>query len=111
MLRAVLESTSSSSSYTPEEPEASADPTDDPALSSASDNATFLKTKLRFETVDDHERCLDAEGNVVMAGWETNIMRETARKLCQDLDGDGNEGISVLNVGFGLGIVSSSTPR
>jgi protein arginine N-methyltransferase 2 len=78
------------------------------ALSSASDNATFLKSKLRFETTDGHERCLDAEGNVVMAGWESNIMRETAQKLCEGLEGD-EEGISVLNVGFGLGIVSFFT--
>ena len=39
-----------------------------------------------------------------MMGWEKDIMRETVQKLC--LDHPKASGLKVLNIGFGLGIVS-----
>ena len=85
--------------------------------STASDNKAFLASKLTFERHPEtgEERCLDSEGNGVMMGWETSIMVETARLLCSSSsssssstiteEDEGEEGFSVLNVGFGLGIV------
>ncbi|KDN46653.1 S-adenosyl-L-methionine-dependent methyltransferase [Tilletiaria anomala UBC 951] len=71
----------------------------------ANDNDKFLKSKLRFiPSADDPEvveRCLDEDGNMVMAAWETDIMERTTRLLCEGQP----EGFSILNVGFGLGIV------
>jgi hypothetical protein len=40
----------------------------------------------------------------VMMGWETGIMKETVRKLTEGHPNE-KEGLKVLNVGFGLGIV------
>lgn len=42
----------------------------------------------------------------VMMGWEKNIMEETVQKMCQNHDH--SHALKVLNVGFGLGIVSDS---
>ena len=44
----------------------------------------------------------------VMMGWEQGIMEETVRRLVQDHPN--SENLTILNVGFGLGIVSPS-PR
>lgn len=41
----------------------------------------------------------------VMMGWERDIMKNTVQKLCQNHDN--TQGLKVLNVGFGLGIVSN----
>jgi protein arginine N-methyltransferase 2 len=41
----------------------------------------------------------------VMMGWERGIMKETVQKLCQNHDN--TQALKVLNVGFGLGIVSN----
>lgn len=82
----------------------------------ATSNRAFLASPLRFFTDEaGKERCLDQDSNMVMAGWETEIMRRTAALLCEDLperyevhDEDGEvrtEGFSVLNIGYGLGIV------
>lgn len=89
--------------------------------SSASDNPTFLKSRLKFVTSPAGQAvCLDAEGNGVMMGWETPLMELTARKLCLDhpdhvggstssvtgsVEEVGGQDLTVLNVGFGLGIV------
>ncbi|KAF6767309.1 Ankyrin repeat-containing domain protein [Kalmanozyma brasiliensis GHG001] len=70
----------------------------------ANDTQRYLQTKLRF--VKDplgQVRCLDADNNMVMAPWETDIMQQSARLLCENQP----EGFSVLNVGFGLGIIDS----
>lgn len=40
----------------------------------------------------------------VMMGWETEIMKQTVEKLCMDHD-DLHEGLHILNIGFGLGII------
>lgn len=82
--------------------------------STASNNKAFLSSKLRFEgsAKDGDERCIDSEGNGVMMGWELPIMQGTARILCanrEDLDAE--EGLAVLNVGFGLGLVDQELQK
>lgn len=70
----------------------------------ANDTEKYLSTKLRF--VPDslgQVRCLDEDNNMVMAPWETDIMRTTASLLCENQP----EGFTVLNVGFGLGIIDT----
>ncbi|KAG1765027.1 hypothetical protein EDD22DRAFT_881753 [Suillus occidentalis] len=42
----------------------------------------------------------------VMMGWEREIMQKTVEKLCID-HGKTNQGLKVLNVGFGLGIIDN----
>ncbi|SCV73292.1 BQ2448_7218 [Microbotryum intermedium] len=93
--------------------------------STASDNATFLSSRLEF-TQDSKGQAvaLDEEGNGVMMGWEEPIMKRTAEWLCElfehrrkarDGNGNGNgktqqEGddeFVVLNVGFGLGMIDT----
>lgn len=127
MLRSVLESAASSSDA--EDPSAmavDAEPStsDAPKLSTASDNATFLSSRLIF-TADSRGQAvaLDAEGNGVMMNWEEGIMRRTVEALAREGGWEGRkgrrreelvseeergerEGLKVLNVGFGLGIVS-----
>ncbi|GJN88885.1 hypothetical protein Rhopal_001856-T1 [Rhodotorula paludigena] len=97
---------------------------DAPKLSTTSDNATFLASRLVF-THDSAGQpiALDAEGNGVMMGWESGIMRATAERMCdagwadrkgkrrEELVREEDEGerepLCVLNVGFGLGIVDT----
>lgn len=87
-----------------------------PANELANSNLAFLSSPLRFFTDEKgKERCLDQDDNMVMAGWETAIMRRSADALCKDFppryevhDEDGErrtEGFRVLNIGYGLGIV------
>lgn len=87
-----------------------------PAGELANSNEAFLASPLRFFTDEKgKERCMDADDGLVMAGWETEIMRRSAEALCKDLperslvhDEDGEvrtEGFSVLNIGYGLGII------
>jgi type IV protein arginine methyltransferase len=45
----------------------------------------------------------------VMMGWEQGIMEETVQKLCHNHDNA--PALKVLNVGFGLGIVSNFSVR
>jgi protein arginine N-methyltransferase 2 len=77
----------------------------DETASGSSD--AFLKSKLRYKVVHGQHICvLDVNGEEigVMMGWEKDIMRETVKKLC--LDHPKASELKVLNVGFGLGIVS-----
>lgn len=67
----------------------------------------FLKSKLKFVR-DGHGQdiCLLRTGHEevgVMMGWETPIMQETVKLLCDDHPHSGQ--LKILNVGFGLGIV------
>lgn len=102
LLRAVMEQLSPPSPPSTEEGE----------LSTAGDNATFLASKLRFTTDSQgQEICVDREDNGVMMGWERGLMEESARKLCAAFEGrrkgeELEEELNVVNVGFGLGIVS-----
>ncbi|KAH9858826.1 hypothetical protein C2E23DRAFT_800271 [Lenzites betulinus] len=71
----------------------------------------FLASRLEY-TIDEHgqEICLvkvaDQEEVGVMMGWERDIMQETVRRLCSDHE-NLDDGLKVLNVGFGLGIIDS----
>ncbi|EMD37365.1 hypothetical protein CERSUDRAFT_114038 [Gelatoporia subvermispora B] len=71
----------------------------------------FLSSRLEY-TKDEHgqEICLlkvsDEEEVGVMMGWEHGIMKDTVQKLCADHP-NRDEGLKVLNVGFGLGIIDS----
>ncbi|BEJ13436.1 hypothetical protein CspHIS471_0306100 [Cutaneotrichosporon sp. HIS471] len=76
--------------------------------SSAGDNLAFLKSQLKWEMGEDgRERVLDADGNGVMMGWEEPLMREHVRLMTDHIcaKDKGGDGMSILNVGFGLGIV------
>ncbi|BEI82606.1 hypothetical protein CcaverHIS002_0304740 [Cutaneotrichosporon cavernicola] len=76
--------------------------------SSAGDNLAFLKSQLKWEMGEDgRERVLDADGNGVMMGWEEPLMREHVRHMTDHIcaKDKGGDGMSILNVGFGLGIV------
>ncbi|GAA6056666.1 hypothetical protein JCM3770_006336 [Rhodotorula araucariae] len=134
MLRAILEAANTTESDT-DDGDANADADVDApmggvasgeqgTLSTASDNATFLSSRLVF-THDSRGQpiALDAEGNGVMMGWETGIMEATARAMCEPAWGDrkgrrrealvreedagDREPLRVMNVGFGLGIVDT----
>jgi len=68
-----------------------------------------LKSKLKYTTDGRGQKiCLldvDGEEVGVMMGWEEGIMRKTVKKLCGDHPNSSD--LKVLNVGFGLGIVSA----
>lgn len=68
-------------------------------------NTDFLQSRLTFSQ-DSHGqwRCLDKDNNMVMAEWEDEIMLASAKALCEGQQ----EGFSVLNVGFGLGIIDEA---
>ncbi|KAI7951914.1 hypothetical protein MJO28_007598, partial [Puccinia striiformis f. sp. tritici] len=77
-------------------------------VSTATNNACFLSSKLTFKTSSTGQKlCVDSEGNGVMQGWETSIMKETARQLCQPFQDQKDFELSVLNIGFGLGIIDN----
>ncbi|CAD6579425.1 MAG: Arginine N-methyltransferase 2 [Tremellales sp. Tagirdzhanova-0007] len=91
---------------------------------SAGDNLAFLQSKLTWDIgTDGRERVLDADGNGVMMGWEEPLsvfgsvygrgdgadsggVREHVRLMIMDHPDaqPGGKGISVLNVGYGLGV-------
>lgn len=88
----------------------------EPKLSTASDNATFLASKLKFtKDSSGQEIAVDEEGNGVMMGWEREIMRRTADRICAPFEARRrgekaeDEKLNVVNVGFGLGIVSRTS--
>jgi protein arginine N-methyltransferase 2 len=87
-----------------------AGPTTEPG-STATNNGRFLASKLTFKTSPSGQQlCIDSEGNGVMQGWETEIMRQTARRLCEPFlvrNKSSDFELSILNVGFGLGIIDS----
>ncbi|KAL5523538.1 hypothetical protein ACEPAG_7711 [Sanghuangporus baumii] len=67
----------------------------------------FLNSRLIFKK-NDHgqEVCLVKAGDEevgVMMGWERDIMQETVNRLFEGLEGS----YSVLNVGFGLGMIDA----
>lgn len=55
----------------------------------------YLKSDLTFT----NDALLDSDANGVMMAWETDIMRKSADALCP------TEGLRVLNIGFGMGII------
>ncbi|KAG6332930.1 hypothetical protein ID866_6156 [Astraeus odoratus] len=82
---------------------------DNDDVSAAGSTDAFLTSRLHY-TTDDHgqEICLlELESGAkvgVMMGWEQDIMRQTVHQLCSDHPRS-DEGLRVLNIGFGLGII------
>ena len=75
-----------------------------PANELTNSNTDFLASKLDFfPDKAGKMRCLDQDGNMVMADWESDIMQLSAELICKDQQ----PGFSALNVGFGLGIVDT----
>jgi protein arginine N-methyltransferase 2 len=91
--------------------------------STASSLSHYLSQPLTYTTDSNGQPiCLDAEGNGVMMGWERDIMRQTVdrmvdqgwadrkgkkREVLLDEEERGDRyPLKVVNVGFGLGIVS-----
>ena len=68
------------------------------------DGGGYLSQPLAFS----EGRLVDAEGGAVMMGWEDGLMRHHAAALRRRLD-DGPA--SVLNVGFGLGLIDEALQR
>ncbi|CAE6429504.1 unnamed protein product [Rhizoctonia solani] len=71
----------------------------------------FLKSKLIYRT-DEHGQdivVVDIGGEEVgvMMGWEKPIMEATVRALCPPESNSESKGPTVLNVGFGLGIIDT----
>jgi protein arginine N-methyltransferase 2 len=84
------------------------------------ESRAYLSQELVYD--DSHPtgpRLLDANGDAVMMGWETEIMRRHADQLCGGGGGGAAEGgsssstsgMAVLNIGFGLGIVDRELQR
>lgn len=61
----------------------------------STENPNYLASKLTF----NRDRLLDDSGNGVMMEWETTLMRKSAELLAP------KEGLRVLNVGHGMGII------
>ncbi|KAF9160409.1 hypothetical protein DFQ26_005531 [Actinomortierella ambigua] len=60
-------------------------------------NADYLGQRLHY--TEDGDRLLDADKNGVMMGWELPLMVRHAEVIAP------TEGLRVLNVGFGLGLI------
>ncbi|KAI8328489.1 arginine N-methyltransferase 2-like protein [Chlamydoabsidia padenii] len=58
-------------------------------------NEEYLQQKLHY----DDNKLMDANDDAVMMGWEGPLMVEHAKVMCP------KEGLDVLNVGFGLGLI------
>ncbi|KAG2221891.1 hypothetical protein INT45_012535 [Circinella minor] len=58
-------------------------------------NEDYLNQKLHY----DDNKLLDENNDAVMMGWEGPLMIEHAKVMCP------REGMDVLNVGFGLGLI------
>ncbi|KAG0319817.1 hypothetical protein BGZ99_004893 [Dissophora globulifera] len=66
-------------------------------------NASYLAQPLHY--TEDGDRLLDAEKNGVMMGWELPLMVRHAEVICPE------EGLRVLNVGFGLGLIDKELQK
>ncbi|KAF9431820.1 hypothetical protein BGZ76_011661 [Entomortierella beljakovae] len=66
-------------------------------------NASYLAQPLQY--TEDGDRLLDAEKNGVMMGWELPLMIRHAEVIAPE------EGLRVLNVGFGLGLVDKELQK
>jgi len=77
--------------------------------SAAGSTETFLKTPLRYVTDSSGQEMVlartdDGSEVGVMMGWERDIMHHTVQRLTAPFVGSG-DGVNILNVGFGLGII------
>ncbi|KAG0006015.1 hypothetical protein BGZ80_008578 [Entomortierella chlamydospora] len=66
-------------------------------------NASYLAQPLQY--TEDGDRLLDAEKNGVMMGWELPLMVRHAEVISPE------EGLRVLNVGFGLGLIDKELQK
>ncbi|GJJ72499.1 type IV protein arginine methyltransferase [Entomortierella parvispora] len=66
-------------------------------------NAEYLAQPLQY--TEDGDRLLDADKNGVMMGWELPLMVRHAEVIAPQ------EGLRVLNVGFGLGLVDTELQK
>ncbi|EIM20415.1 arginine N-methyltransferase [Wallemia mellicola CBS 633.66] len=74
----------------------------------ASSLNAFLSSKLTYEYDDNgQERVVDSAGDPVMMAWETPIMKSSVAALCDNHEDASDEGLAILNVGFGLGIIDT----
>ncbi|AMD20595.1 HDL149Cp [Eremothecium sinecaudum] len=82
----------------------SAQPAEQPAAedATAADQQTYLKTELEYT---DSALLTKENRDGVMMDWETDIMKLAAKSLVKNRDPQ--EDCSVLNIGFGMGIIDS----
>eukprot|EP01117_Protostelium_nocturnum_P005097 TRINITY_DN1847_c0_g1_i2.p1 TRINITY_DN1847_c0_g1~~TRINITY_DN1847_c0_g1_i2.p1 ORF type:complete len:232 (-),score=103.86 TRINITY_DN1847_c0_g1_i2:25-720(-) len=64
-------------------------------------NQDYLNQKLHYS--DD--KLLDEENNAVMMNWEGPLMEKHAELMCR------SEGLDVINVGFGLGLIDDELQK
>lgn len=68
-----------------------------------SSNKQYLNQKLKYS--EDKEKLIDEDNNAVMMGWERPLMILHADLICP------KEGLNILNVGFGLGIIDEEIQK
>ncbi|KAF7729657.1 hypothetical protein EC973_004030 [Apophysomyces ossiformis] len=73
----------------------------DDSEEAAAPNEDYLKQKLHY----DDNKLMDENNDAVMMGWEAPLMVEHAKVMCP------REGLDVLNVGFGLGLIDSELQK
>ncbi|KAI8637933.1 S-adenosyl-L-methionine-dependent methyltransferase [Parasitella parasitica] len=64
-------------------------------------NEAYLNQKLHY----DDNKLLDENNDGVMMGWELPLMVEHAKMMCP------KEGLNVINVGFGLGLIDTELQK
>lgn len=64
-------------------------------------NDAYLKQKLHY----DDNKLMDENNDAVMMGWEGPLMVEHAKVMCP------KEGLNVINVGFGLGLIDTELQK
>ncbi|KAI8073067.1 S-adenosyl-L-methionine-dependent methyltransferase [Gongronella butleri] len=77
------------------------DKQDDDDAVVAAPNEEYLHQKLHY----DDNKLMDENNDAVMMGWEHGLMIEHAKVMCP------REGLDVLNVGFGLGLIDSELQK
>lgn len=70
---------------------------------SSSVSSDYLEERVRF----GEDRIMDSESKAVMMSWELPLMEAHARAICSG----GGDGLSVLNVGFGIGLVDTAIQK
>ncbi|KAI9246497.1 S-adenosyl-L-methionine-dependent methyltransferase [Phascolomyces articulosus] len=74
---------------------------DDDEKSKEAPNEDYLKQKLHY----GDNKLMDENDDAVMMGWEGPLMVEHAKVMCP------REGMDVLNVGFGLGLIDTELQK
>ncbi|KAI8976817.1 S-adenosyl-L-methionine-dependent methyltransferase [Pilobolus umbonatus] len=64
-------------------------------------NQEYLEQKLHY----DDNKLMDENNDAVMMGWEEPLMVEHAKVMCP------KEGLNVMNVGFGLGLIDTELQK